>query len=1595
MTAGADVLKVSILGTESIHVGFHLLPYIFNTILTTLPSSTYALVTDTNLSSLYLPDIQKAFEHASKQCDSSARFITYQVAPGEGAKSRAVKAEIEDWLLENRCTRDTVILAFGGGVIGDLTGFVAATFMRGVKFVQIPTTLLAMVDSSVGGKTAIDTSHGKNLIGAFWQPSYIFVDLAFLTSLPPREIANGMAEVVKTAAIWKEDDFASLESSAEEIMTAASTKVSAPDAGRFANDRSPSQSLLLKVVTGSIHVKAHIVTVDERETGLRNLVNFGHTIGHAIEAVLTPSMLHGECVSIGMILEAEVARQLGVLSQVAVGRLTRCLQAYGLPISLSDRRITALPASNGLGVERLLDIMRIDKKNSGPAKKIVILSRIGKTFEEKATVVADEIIRKVLCDAVTIRAGTPSKSPVIMATPGSKSISNRALVLAALGKGPCRVKNLLHSDDTAVMMNALAELKGATFSWEDGGDTILVQGGEGRLSAPAKGKELYLGNAGTAARFLTTVCALVSSRHATASSHTSTVVTGNARMKQRPIGPLVEALRFNGASISYLGSEGCLPLDIDTDGFHGGHIQLAATVSSQYVSSILLCAPYASDSVTLELIGGQVISQPYIDMTIAMMAEFGITVTRQTDSSGKLLDVYVIPKGTYVNPEVYNVESDASSATYPLAIAAITGTTCTISNIGSSSLQGDARFAKEVLEPMGCLVEQTATSTTVTGPPKGQLRALGNVDMEPMTDAFLTASVLAAVAIKPLSRIYGIANQRVKECNRILAMRDQLAKFGVKTDEFDTGIIIFGQNCSTLKEGASIHCYDDHRVAMAFAVLGTLIDRTIIEEKRCVEKTWPNFWDDLSNKIGIHSDGVELVNHQASSSQSNGHVQPSDLPIFLIGMRGAGKTYIGQLAASTLLCPYIDADVVFETRTSMSVSDYVAVNGWPAFRETETEILSELSATAGKSIISLGGGVVETPEARDILKSHIKRGGNVVHVTREVKAIEAFLQELGATTGRPAYGEPFQDVYKRREPWYRQCSNYDFFNVFEPLPEQSQKDHHQAMKSECGRFFSFISGANLNRPKLGPENPTTFLSLTFPDITVALGQMDELTEGADAIELRADLLNPTGQVVNAPSIPSLEYVGRQLSLLRLVTNLPIVYSVRSKEQGGFFPSDQPDAYEETVILGLRSACEYVDMEVAWPVPVMDSIVSHRGQSHIIASWHDWSGSMKWSSHEVRNKYIECAKYGDIVKIVGTAKTSSDNSQLQLFVSSLSPNSKPLLAINMGELGQLSRITNLILTPITHPLLPSRAAPGQLSVKEILLARHLIGMLPSKKFYIAGSPISHSMSPTLHNAAFKACGYPHVYTRLEAATIDDEFLEILHSDETGGMSITMPLKLLIMDHLDSVSPDARLLGAVNTVIPSIRNGKRWLHGENTDWQAIYEAASTNLPSSSSKQTLEGLVIGAGGTCRAALMALHTSKAKRIYLYNRTLSNAEKVKSSFPKEFNIEIIDDLSIISHLDQKPQVIISTVPGESLTLKEGQGIYLSESIFGEEGVAIDLAYKPRKTALIQLAEKKGWKAVSGIEILCLQGYKQHELWMGKKAPKKKIYEGVMEVYLK
>ncbi|EUC60327.1 pentafunctional aromatic protein, partial [Rhizoctonia solani AG-3 Rhs1AP] len=1572
-----DLTKVSILGKDSIHCGFHLSPYIADTVLTNLPASTYVLITDTRVAKFHLESFEAAFTDAlAARPNTSARFLTHVIPPGETSKSREGKAEIEDFLLDNSCTRDTVVLALGGGVIGDLVGFVAATFMRGVRFVQIPTTLLAMVDSSVGGKTAIDTPHGKNLIGSFWQPSYVFIDAAFLETLPQREFVNGMAEVIKTAAIWNEDEFSMLEASAPALFAAIGSSSSTTSAGR---------------TTATRHT---VVTLDERETGLRNLVNFGHTIGHAIEAVLTPTILHGECVAIGMVLEGEVARQLGVLSQVGVGRITRALKAYGLPTSTKDPRIAAVPASRLLTIDRLLDIMKIDKKNSGPEKKIVLLSRIGKTYEERATGVKDEVIRRVLAEACRVIPGIPRGNPVRMSTPGSKSISNRALVLAALGNGTCRLRNLLHSDDTQVMMSALIELKGAKFAWEDGGETLVVSGGGGAFTIPPAGKELYLGNAGTAARFLTTVCTLVGpdSSSATASSEFPegyTFITGNARMKQRPCGPLVDALRANGSKVKYIESEGCLPLHIGAGGLKGGTIQLAASVSSQYVSSILLCAPYARDEdVVLELVGGQVISQPYIDMTLAMMKTFGVEVTRRKAEDGTLLDIYDIPRAQYTNPEKYAIESDASSATYPLAVAAITGTTCTIENIGTSSLQGDAGFAVNVLKRMGCKVEQSENETTVTGPPIGQLKAIGLVDMETMTDAFLTAVVVAAVCgegsaeglesdvPKNTTRILGIANQRVKECNRIRAMIDELAKFGVKTKELDDGLEVYGQPIETLNKNVSVHCYDDHRVAMAFSVLATVVPGTILEEKRC---------------IGIDVEGIELAHQSPAVAKYN-----PEATIIIVGMRGAGKTHIGGIAAASLGWKFIDADHVFEGRTGELVSQYVRSKGWTAFRQAESQIIQDLLAeNPTRTIISTGGGIVESPLNRALLSGYGRATGPVVYVMRDVNEI---LSYLGSETARPAYGEEIADVYWRREPWFREVSTHEYISYtggFHAANGATPGEIASACRDETARFFRQITGIKPNLSEaLAQGERSFFLSLTYPDLLPAVPSIPLLTAGADAIELRVDLLNPSGDpVTGPPNIPSLDFVATQLSALRHTSSLPVVFTVRTASQGGAFPDTAEKEAFALYNLALRHGVEYIDVEISWSDKKIQDLAARKGASQIIASWHDWSGNMKWNGAVVKEKYALAERVGDIVKIVGKALSIEDNFALRAFAAAHT--SKPFIGINMGAEGQLSRVLNTAFTPVSHPLLPTRAAPGQMSVQDIHTALHLNGQLAPQKFYLFGSPIAHSMSPHLHNTGFEKLGLPHKYHIFETATITDEVKAVIRAPEFGGASVTIPLKLDIIPLLDEVSPEAKAIGAVNTIIPRKRaDGSTSLFGTNTDWRAIHDLARNNLVVGITNETT-ALVLGAGGTARAALYAIHALGIKTIYLFNRTRAAAQALADTFPT-FGIIPLDSLN--SFPKAAPTVVVSAIPATGTTTEKASdsaGVYLPPSLFeAPSGVVVEMAYKPAVTPVLGLAAKSsGWVGVRGVDILCEQGFYQYEAWTGRKAPRAAMKAKVISLY--
>ncbi len=322
------------------------------------PGRHVLVVTDINVASHYLARVQAAF--AGKQ------VATQVLPPGEQEKTLARFGELMTALAALGASRDATLVALGGGVIGDLTGFAAACWMRGVRFVQLPTTLLAMVDSSVGGKTAVDMPAGKNLVGAFHQPSAVLADTATLATLPARELRAGLAEVIKYGALGDAVFF-------DWVQTNASALLARDD------------DALAHAIASSCAHKAGIVARDELETGERMLLNLGHTFGHAIEAEQGfGDLVHGEAVAIGMVLAARLSATLGLAPASDTDRLIAALRALGLP--------TDIPT--GLDPDALLARMRLDKKNLSGRLRLILWRGVGKAFV--ATDIDETAVRSVL-----------------------------------------------------------------------------------------------------------------------------------------------------------------------------------------------------------------------------------------------------------------------------------------------------------------------------------------------------------------------------------------------------------------------------------------------------------------------------------------------------------------------------------------------------------------------------------------------------------------------------------------------------------------------------------------------------------------------------------------------------------------------------------------------------------------------------------------------------------------------------------------------------------------------------------------------------------------------------------------------------------------------------------------------------------------------------------------------------------------------------------------------------------------------------------------------------------------------------------------------
>ncbi|KAJ1940142.1 hypothetical protein FBU59_003900, partial [Linderina macrospora] len=640
----------------------------------------------------------------------------------------------------------------------------------------------------------------------------------------------------------------------------------------------------------------------------------------------------------------------------------------------------------------------------------------------------------------------------------------------------------------------------------------------------------------------------------------------------------------------------------------------------------------------------------------------------------------------------------------------------------------------------------------------------------------------------------------------------ELAKFGVSCENHADGIDVHGIAIGELTQvSPSVHCYDDHRVAMSFSILACVAPLGAeIRERRCVGKTWPQWWDVLARDLGAPTAGADPEPLEGDHAHEEDTAVAAQSSIVIIGMRGVGKSTLGHAAAEALGLQFVDMDAYLEAKTGRTIPDIIKTDGWPAFRDHERAMLVQAleKEHSEGAVIACGGGVVESEQNRAYLKQYAKNGGAVVCLTPNMKHVAEYLEQ---DKTRPAYAATSDifDVYQKRRPLYAECCNYEF------LVDKSLVDNAwPVIERDFVRLLKFATARALNRVDLASPS-SFFVSLTADDVHAYLPDtLGDVTSGAQAIELRADLLLNNQQFVGADldqaSVQDafVEYVQSQFTLLRHSSSLPIVFTVRTEPQGGKFPPTADALRARLLSLAVRWGAEYVDVEIDNTVAA--AVFAAKQNSLVISSYHDVTGTrLTWTDCEFASEILARGRAcGDIVKLISVANAWEDNLKCLQFTQQHHSPASPLIALNMGYAGQMSRVLCPCLTPVTHPALTAAAAPGQISVQEINQARSLMGKLPSKNFYLFGTPIEHSPSPVMHNAGFAALGLPHTY-HLKETSSADPLKAVIAASDFGGASVTIPYKQEIIPMLDELTAAAEKIGAVNTVIPVVRDEKRVL------------------------------------------------------------------------------------------------------------------------------------------------------------------------------------------
>ncbi|KAL5356878.1 type I 3-dehydroquinase-domain-containing protein [Aspergillus floccosus] len=790
--------------------------------------------------------------------------------------------------------------------------------------------------------------------------------------------------------------------------------------------------------------------------------------------------------------------------------------------------------------------------------------------------------------------------------------------------------------------------------------------------------------------------------------------------------------------------------------------------------------------------------------------------------------------------------------------------------------------------------------------------------------------------------------------------------------------------------------------------------------------------------------------------------------IVLLGIRGTGKSSLAVILAATSGRRLIDADRYFQQVTGRTRAAFKKDYSLSDYRQQETKVMDFiLNEHSEGCVIVCGPGSTER-NVQMLLREYAKTHP-VIHIIRDADSIQSYLKAWDT--------DKVRRFLEASGPIYRACSNLEFFNVSEKGGGDGKDSQHgshleleldqrfqpstpfltlKRLQRDFLRFIAFATGDSTDLKNQQTSFPLSTQPIESRTFTYAVDvpisslfdrkmDIEDLESTADAFQLKIDVHDTASSDLGIdPNLAN--RISEMVATIRRNIVVPLIFHVESYAGPGdsspqhHHPTRRPEtAYLHLVQHGLRLAPDFLTVDLSYDDSLLLQIISLKGSSKVIGHYGNSQPSPAgWDDPKYLAMYERGRKLGcDMVRLTQPAASIEDNFAVQRFrhhVKTIHGTEIPLIAYNSGHLGRLSGCFNSIMTPvIPQPLRSEAQAKGlpSITLREAQEALYSSFALDPMQFFVFGANVTYSLSPAMHNAAFKACGMPHVYSIHQSPSLRG-LNELVENPYFGGTSVSLPYKTESIPLLHSMSPHARAIGAVNTLIP-IRNLEQHalnaedslymeksragpikaLHGDNTDWIGICNCFRRGLsPANAIRPSSTGLVIGAGGMARAAVYSMIHLGVQNIFVWNRTLANSEKIAHHYnrqnlypPRQNGSDSRPTVHTLQSLHdpwpanyKQPTVICSGIPAHSIGNEPAPNFELPtqwlESPTG--GVVVDLAYKPLNTPLmkqIRALSHRGWVALDGLDVLPEQGFAQFELFTGRRAPRRLMRTIVLEEY--